>query len=61
MLDHAMRDAERLCTTIRSYWGKHDYPGIKVQPETIVVPHNGNATTFVVIRSNIGPTGYPPR
>lgn len=50
-----------LCATIRAYWLEHGFPAIKAWPETIVAPLNRNATAIVVIRSNLGPKGYPPK
>jgi hypothetical protein len=52
---------QSLCNRIKSYWLEHGFPAIKAWPETVVTTYNRNAHAIVVIRSNIGPTGYPPR
>lgn len=45
-----MAKASSLADTIRAYWRAHGYPAIRVW-------HDEND----VLRSNIGPRGYPPR
>jgi hypothetical protein len=52
---------QSLCNTIKAYWLEHGFPAIKAWPETVVMNLNRNATAIVVIRSNLGPTGYPPK
>jgi hypothetical protein len=51
---------QSLCNTIKSYWLEHGFPAIKAWPETVVMNLNRNATAIVVVRSNMGPTGFPP-
>jgi hypothetical protein len=50
-----------LCDKIRTYWREHGFPSIKAWPETLTTTYNRNATSIVIIRSNLGPNGYPPQ
>lgn len=48
--------AAMLCTDIEAYWRKRGYDGIRAVRFEIA----GSPGHFGV-RSNLGPTGYPPR
>lgn len=51
--------AYREADVIEMYWIAHGYYGIKT--EVIYTPHGSKHAPTWGVRSNIGPTGYPPR
>ena len=55
--------AGRLRSKIHDYWIRRGFLGIKVWMEKVSGESQGlnNRTSVYIIRSNIGPDGYPPR
>lgn len=54
--------AERLAKTIRDYWRGQGFNGIRTSLVEIRVDAGASSYLFGYgVRSNIGPTGYPPR
>jgi hypothetical protein len=52
--------AHHLVRTIKEFWLDHGYPGIAVWVETRFLKDSHQGRSVPVIRSNIGPLGYPP-
>jgi len=56
------RGAEVLASRIRQYWIGRGYPGIVAEPVVLVDRFGSrNRHWMWVVRTNIGPDGFPPR
>ncbi len=51
--------AVTLAQRIEDYWRERDYPAIQVEVEEVPVVGNKAFLTYL-LRSNIGPDGFPP-
>jgi hypothetical protein len=57
--------AQRIAKKIENYRGARGYSGIRTCVEPLIVPdelcRDHERRTIFVVRSNIGPLGFPPR
>ena len=56
------RGAEALCKKILDYWKDKGFHGIRVhlERELVKLPGDSHDNALYFVRSNIGPTGFPP-
>jgi hypothetical protein len=53
--------AEKLARQIESYWLSRGFAGIETRIERIVSQINGKDYGTYAVRSNLGPSGHPPK